>query len=48
MCTPIEWMLPVAILIDRPKSVPQLLCNWTLQYSKILKLYIDAMGFHSF
>ena len=44
--TPIEWMLSVAILIDRRKSVPQLLCNWTLQYSEIFKLNVDAMGFH--
>ena len=33
--TPIEWMLSVAISIDRPKSVPQLNCNRSLHCSKI-------------
>ena len=39
-------MLYVAILIDRPKSVPQLLCNRALQYSKIFRLNINAVGFY--
>ena len=37
LTTPIKWMLSVAILIDRPMSIPQLLCNWRLQCSQILK-----------
>ena len=45
---PIEWMLSVAILIDRPKLVPQLLCNRTLQCSKISKLNNNKIGFSSF
>ena len=50
LTTPIEWMLSDAILIDRPKSAPQLLCNPTLQYSKIhvLKLNIKDIGVSSF
>ena len=40
LSTPIEWMLFVAILIDRPKSVPQMLCNRTFECIKILKLTI--------
>ena len=41
-------MLFIAISIDRPKSVPQLLCNRTLQCSKIFKLKINTKGFSSF
>ena len=41
----IEWMLSVAILIDCLKLVPQLLCNRTIQCSKILKLNINTKGF---
>ena len=48
LTTPIKWVLYVAILIDHPKSVPQLLCYQTLQYSDLLKLNVDEMGFHSF
>ena len=44
LTTPIEWMVSGAILIDRPKSVPQLLCNRTQQCSKIFKLNINAIG----
>ena len=45
LTTPIEWMLSAAILIDCLKSVPQLLCNRTLQRSKIFRLNINTMGF---
>ena len=37
LTTPIEWMLSVTILINRPKSVPQLLCNRTLRCSITFK-----------
>ena len=46
--TPIEWMLSVAILIERPKSLPQMLYNRTLQCSKIFKLKINVMCCFSF
>ena len=45
LITPNEWVLSVFILIDNPHSVPQLLCNRTLQFSKIFRLNINAMGF---
>ena len=35
LTTHIEWMVSVVILIDRPKSQPQLLCNWTSGYEYI-------------
>ena len=43
-------MMSVAILIDRPKSVPQLLCDRTLKISKIhvFKFNINAIRFSSF
>ena len=31
LTTPMEWMLSVANLIDRPKSVAQLMCNVILK-----------------
>ena len=42
-------MLSVAFLIDCPKSVPQLLCSWTLKCSRIhvFKLNINAMRYSS-
>ena len=35
LTTPIKWMLFVVIFIYSPKSVPQLLCNRTLQFPNI-------------
>ena len=34
LITQIKLMLPVTILIDRPKSTQQLQCNRALQFSK--------------
>ena len=33
-----------SILIDPPESIPQLLCNWTLQCTNILKWNIQSNG----
>ena len=50
LTTRIEWMLSVANSIDRPKSIPQLLCYRTLKCFKIyvFKLNISTMRFSSF
>ena len=45
LTTPTEWMLYVIILIDRPRSVLQLLRNRTIQCPKILKLNINQRSF---